>query len=119
MGIGSVIQPKMIRAPSRSSATGTIPLPVSSRISVNWSGAARTNAVPSVGCPANGTSWAGVNILMRAFRPLPAGKDEDGLRQVRLAGELLHPFRLDVAPVGEDGDRIPASGVSVKTSQMT
>ena len=34
-------------------------------------------------------------------------EDEHGLRQVRLARELLHPFRLDVAPVGEDGDRIP------------
>ena len=39
VGIGCSIRPKTIRAPSRSSRTGTTPLPVSSRISPSWSGA--------------------------------------------------------------------------------
>jgi len=56
-------------APSRSSRTGTTPLPVSSRISSSWSGPARTNAEPSVGWPAKGTSTPGVKIRIRACAP--------------------------------------------------
>ena len=57
VGTGWVIRPKTIRpASSRSSSTGTMPLPVSSAITPSCSGAPSTNAVPRHGCPANGIS---------------------------------------------------------------
>ncbi len=40
---------------------------------MSWSGAASTNAVPSVGCPAKGTSPAGVKIRMRTCPSAVAG----------------------------------------------
>src|SRR6266511_3943662 len=59
----------MIFGPSRSSRTGTIPAPVSSRISPSCSGPASTNADPSVGCPANASSSRGVKMRIRACPP--------------------------------------------------
>ena len=74
VGSGCSIRPKTIRAPSRSSATGTVPRPVSIRISSSCSGPASTNAVPSVGCPANGTSSAGVKMRILTW-PSACGRD--------------------------------------------
>ena len=66
------MRPNTIRPSSRSSRTGTRPAPVSSLISSSESGALRMNAVPSVGCPANGISIVGVKIRIRAC-PSPSG----------------------------------------------
>ncbi len=63
--MGWRMRPKTIRSPSRSSATGTVPAPVSSRISSTWSGPPSTKADPSVGCPANSISSVGVKIRIR------------------------------------------------------
>ena len=49
VGSGCDMRPNAIRPSARSSRTGTTPFPVSSLISSSCSGAARTNAVPSVG----------------------------------------------------------------------
>ena len=73
VGIGCAIRPKTIRAPSRSSSTGTTPLPVSSRISPSCIGPASTNAAPRVGCPANGTSTPGVKIRILAWASSTVG----------------------------------------------
>ena len=64
-GSGCSIQPKTISAPSRWSSTGTTPAPVSIRSTIFCSGPPSTNAVPSVGCPANGSSVPGVKIRIR------------------------------------------------------
>jgi hypothetical protein len=45
--------------------------------------------------------------------------DEHGFREVRLAREQLERLLRDLARVGEDGERVPARGVSVKTSTRT
>ena len=69
------MRPKTI-APdsSRSSATGTIPARVSSSMMPRWSGAPSTNAVPSVGWPANRISVPGLKILIRAVPPCSGGR---------------------------------------------
>ncbi len=75
MGTGCTIRPKTIRPDSsRSSCTGTTPTAVSSAIVSSWSGAASTNAEPSVGWPAKGSSVTGVKIRMRACPPSRAGR---------------------------------------------
>ena len=84
----------MMRAPSRSSVTGTTPEPVSSRISPSCSGAASTNADPSTGWPANGSSTAGVKMRIRACPP-SARQHEDGLGERHLLRELLHRLVVD------------------------
>ena len=74
VGTGWVIRPKTMRPDSsRSSSTGTIPRPVSSPIVPSWSGAPSTKAVPRTGCPANGSSVAGVKIRIRTFPPSRGG----------------------------------------------
>ena len=67
------MRPNTILGPSRSSRTGTSPMPVSITIVSSCIGWAITNAVPSVGCPANGSSEAGVKMRMRMFPPASAG----------------------------------------------
>jgi hypothetical protein len=47
-------------------STGTMPVPVSSRTVVRFRSAAITAAVPSTGCPANGSSLTGVKMRTRA-----------------------------------------------------
>ena len=106
VGIGCCIQPKMIRAASPAPAHGTMPLPVSSRISSSCSGAARTNAVPSVGWPANGISLrrredADARVPA-ALRPAGRTLSRTGSSRGRAAASV----RLDVARVGEDGERV-------------
>jgi hypothetical protein len=73
-GIGCSISPKMIRGPSRVSSTGTTPESVSIRITSFESGPPSTNAAPSVGWPANGSSRAGVKIRIRTS----ASSDDGG-----------------------------------------
>jgi len=68
-----VADPAPIFAPSRSSSTGTIPPAISIRSTIFWSGPPSTNAVPSVGWPANGSSVAGVKIRMRTSAPSACG----------------------------------------------
>ncbi len=63
----------MIFAPSRSSTTGTRPMPVSSTIVGSCIGPASTNALPSTGWPANGSSLNGVKIRILALPPAVAG----------------------------------------------
>ena len=44
---------------------------------------------------------------------------EHRLGEVHLAGERLHRRVVEVAPVREDGELVPVSGSSVKTSATT
>ena len=67
------MRPNVMRGPSRSSTIGTSPRPVSSTMVGSCSGAASTNALPSTGCPANGSSLNGVKIRIRACPPCAAG----------------------------------------------
>ena len=77
VGTGCSIRPKTMRPDSsRSSATGTLPRPVSSVITPSWSGAPSTKAVPSVGCPANGSSKYGVKMRIRTLPPALGREDE-------------------------------------------
>ena len=69
-----------------------------------------TEAVPSVGCPANGISSAMVKIRTltpsRALGRFVARNDEGGLRKARLERDRLHLDVAETSRVGEDGDRI-------------
>ena len=67
-------------------------------------------AVPSVGCPAKGSS--SLTVKMRTLWPSAlldgwvARQDERGLRQVGLARQLLHLVIAQAARVGEDGELV-------------
>ena len=68
------MRPKTMRPDSsRSSTTGTMPMPHSSSITPSCSGAASTNAAPSVGWPANGISPDSVKMRIQACPPSRGG----------------------------------------------
>ena len=110
-----------IRAPSRSSSTGTTPAPVSSRITIFCSGPPSTKAEPSVGCPANGSSLDGVKMRIRTSASAACGRQhEDRLarsssRARAPASSASSSSRASV----NTASWLPASGVSVKTSAKT
>ena len=117
---GCGIQPKTIREPSRSSRTGTTPAPVSSRSRRAAAARASTNAVPSIGCPANGSSSAGVKIRIRTC---PSAGRADRRRPSRerfisRASGCSCSSGISRASV-KTASWLPASGTSVKTSATT
>ena len=116
-GTGCSIQPKRMSAPSRSSSTGTTPAPVSSRITAFWSGPPRTNAVPSVGCPAKGISAAGVKMRMRTSASGVVGGRTKTLSAniISFASACIVSGSRSRASV-KTAIWFPVSGVSVKTS---
>ena len=105
--------------PSRSSATGTTPAFVSSLITESCSGAASTNAVPSVGCPANGSSVAGVKIRIRACPSLSGGSTKTVSERFISRASLCICSVSRPRPSVKTASPFPASGVSVKTSAIT
>src|SRR3989442_12690734 len=113
------MRPKVIRGPSRSSTTGTRPRPVSSTMVGSCSGAARTKALPSTGCPANGSSLNGVKIRILACPPLSAGYtktvSEKFISRAIGCRRCSGTSRASV----KTASWLPASGRSVKTSQIT
>ena len=117
VGTGCSIQPKLIRAPSRSSSTGTIPAPVSSRSTIACSGPPSTKAAPSVGCPAKGSSAAGVKMRMRTSAPSACGGSTKTVsdRFVSRASRCIVSESRSRASV-KTASWLPASAVSVKTS---
>ena len=109
-----------MRGPSRSSSTGTTPAAVSSRITIFDSGPPSTNAVPSVGWPANGSSTAGVKILMRTSASSFEGGRTNTVseRFVSFASACIVSSSRSRASV-KTASWLPARGTSVKTSAMT
>ena len=108
VGIGCSIQPKTIAAPSRSSSTGTTPAPVSSRSTIFCSGPPSTNAAPSVGCPANGSSAAGVKIRIRTSASSACGGSTNTVSEKLISlRERLHRQRVEIARVGEHRELVP------------
>src|SRR2546428_11257706 len=83
------------------------------------SGAARTKALPSTGCPANGSSLNGVKIRILACPPLSAG-------YTKTVSEKFIPRAIGCSRFSgtsrasvNTASWLPASGRSVKTSQIT
>ena len=120
VGTGCVIRPKTILPESsRSSSIGTTPRPVSSAMRPFCRGPASTNAVPSTGCPANGSSVRGVKILIRTS-PSPSAGSTNTVSEKLIS-------RASACIVCESSSRasvntaswLPASGRSVKTSATT
>jgi len=71
---------------------------------------ARTQLVPTVGWPANGTSRAGVKMRTRhAVRPR-GGQHERRLGQVHLTSHRLHLAVGGAAGVEHDGERVASEG---------
>ena len=96
-----------------------MPIPHSSRISSSCSGAARTNAVPSVGWPANGSSTDGVKIRKRAWPSCSGGRtnvvsERFSSRARRCISSVSRPRASVKTATG-----FPARGSSVKTSATT
>ena len=89
---------------------GTLPRPVSSVITPSCSGAPSTNAVPSVGCPANGSSKVGVKIRIRDVAAALGREDEHRLAEADLERERLHRLVVQPARVGEDGELVSRQG---------
>jgi len=114
------MRPKTIRGPSRSSVTGTIPAPVSSRSTIFESGPASTNAAPSVGWPANGSSADGVKmrILTSASAVVAGSTKTDSERFVSRASACMSASPRSRASV-KTASAFPARGSSVKTSATT
>ena len=113
------MRPNTIRSCSRSSATGTIPMPVSSRKTGACSGAASTKADPRVGWPANGSSAEGVKIRIRACASASDGSTKTlserfSSRPSRCISSSERP-----RPSVNTATGFPSSGVSVKTSATT
>src|SRR6267378_6528898 len=119
VGSGCVIQPKMILAPSRWSTTGTRPMPVSSTIVGSCIGPASTNALPSTGWPANGSSLNGVKIRSRACPPLAAGYTNTVSEKFISRAIGCNSFSGTSRASVNTASWLPASGVSVNTSAMT
>src|SRR5262245_29026724 len=113
------MRPKMMRGPSRSSTIGTGPMPVSSTMVGSCSGAASTNALPSTGCPANGSSLNGVKIRIRAWPPAAAGYtktvSEKFISRAIGCRSVSGMRRASV----KTASWLPVSGVSVTTWQLT
>src|SRR5512134_1624981 len=119
-GTGWTMRPKR-SAPdsSRSSSTGTMPMPVSSSTTARWSGVPSTHAVPSVGCPAKGSSAAGVKIRMRAVPPPSAGRTNVvSEKPISRASACIVSASSSRASV-KTASWFPASARSVKTSTTT
>ncbi len=109
----------MIFEPSRSSVTGTIPLPVSRLITSSWSGPPSTNAAPSVGCPANCVSAVGVKMRIFACPPASAGYTNTVSENlVSSASRWSISSGISRASV-KTASWFPSSGRSVNTSAMT
>jgi len=120
VGTGCCIRPNT-RAPdsSRSSSTGTIPMPVSSSITPRWSGCARTQAVPRTGWPANDISWRGLKIRIRACPPASAGSTNVvSEKPISSASACMRSGPISRASV-KTASWFPASAVSVNTSTTT
>ena len=99
--------------------TGTVPTPVSSRTTPSWSGAASTSAAPSVGCPANGISWRGLKIRIRAVPSAAAGSTNTvSEKPISRASACIVPSSRPRASV-KTASWLPASRVDVKTSATT
>ena len=108
----------------RSTAIGTIPAFSSNVIRIGWSSGpssprvASTNAVPTLGCPANGTSTAGVKIRTRRVLPFSGGKTKEV--SAKLNSRAICCIRLSDSPVaaGSTASWLPPKRVAVKTSQV-
>ncbi len=119
-GSAPASEPKMIRAPSRSSSTGTTPAPVSRLITIFCSGPPRTNADPSVGCPANGSSVAGVKIRIRTSAPSACGGSTNAVSEScssRASACIVSSSRSRASV--NTASWLPARAVSAKTSTTT
>ena len=79
--------------------------------------AASANVLPMVGCPAIGSSSAGVKMRMRAFPAARRRIDERRLREGHLGGDTLHQIRVECRRIGEHRELVPSSRVDVKTSR--
>ncbi len=80
---------------------------------------ASANAVPTFGCPANGTSRVGVKIRTRASPPASAGRTNvDSEKLNSRATCCIRPGSSPVAS-GSTASGLPPKRVSVNTSQMT
>ena len=114
------MRPKAIPPrPSRSSTTGTVPTPVSSSITPRCSGSPSTKAVPSVGWPANGSSWSGVKIRMRAVPPCSAGNTKTVSERLSSRATRCIVSSSRPRPSVKTASGLPVSGRSVKTSATT
>ena len=107
VGTGCVIRPKTIRPDSsRSSSTGTMPLPVSSAITPSCSGAPRTNAVPRHGMPGERDLVCGVKMRIRTVPPSRGGSTKTVSEKPSSSASCLHRELVEVARVGEDGELV-------------
>ncbi len=96
-----------------------MPFPVSRLITSSWSGPPRTNAEPSVGCPANFVSAVGVKIRIFACPPSSAGYTKTVSENlVSNASRWSVSSGISRASV-KTASWFPSSGRSVKTSAMT
>ena len=103
------------QCPSRcSKRTGTLPTLRSSTISPARECWRRYQAVPSVGCPANGSS--SLTVKIRTFTPsrcsigFLARQNECCFTEVGFARQLLHFFVTETAGVGEHRQLITLEG---------
>src|SRR5436190_2910627 len=117
--MGCSIQPKTMRAPSRSSVTGITPDSVSSRISPSCSGAASTKAEPRIGWPANGSSFEGVKMRIRAWPPSSGGSTKTVSEKFISRARFCIVSSSTSRPSVNTASWFPVSAVSVKTSATT
>ena len=111
------MRPKTTAPPERSSSTGTMPRPVSSLTTSR--SPQSTNAVPSTGWPANGSSAPGVKIRIRASPPCSGGSAKTvSERFSSRASRAIVRSSRPVASVNT-ARALPSSGLSVKTSAIT
>jgi hypothetical protein len=95
------------------------PANVSNRISPSWSGAASTNAEPSVGWPAKRSSVAGVKIRIRACPPCSGGSTNTVSEKfISRASGWSISSGISRASV-KTASWLPSRGLSVKTSATT
>jgi len=111
--------PIMVAHSSRRTRTTTAPLPVSSVISSRCRALAATIAAPSTGCPAKGSSAAGVNMRM-ATSPSCSGASTNTVSESfsSRARRCMSSAEIPRASVNT-ASWLPSSGVSVKTSSST
>ena len=94
------------------------PAPVSSSIASRPRCPQSTNALPSVGCPANGSSVAGVKIRIRASPPAAGGSTNTvSDRFISLATRCILSGDSPPASVNT-ASGLPSSGVPVNTSTI-
>jgi hypothetical protein len=101
------------RPASSSNVTVTVPSIGPSRPAV-----ASANAVPTFGCPANGTSRVGVKMRTRRVCPRSAGRTN--VLSAKLNSRVICCICPSVRPAasGSTASWLPPKRVSVKTSQM-